>query len=158
MTKDPWDDDGLLTDLSHAVRDVTPLARIVADQARNVYTWRTVDEDLLLACLSFDSLVTPAGQLRAEQSEGRVLVFNSAPLSVELEVMSDQIVGQLIPPGAGRILIEASVCDDSNEVRVEAETTADERGFFVVSPLPRGRVRLRCDTETGRVVTDWVVL
>jgi hypothetical protein len=36
--------------------------------------------------------------------------------------------------------------------------SSDERGFFIVSPLPESPVRLRCDTSTGRLVTDWVTL
>jgi len=152
MTKRLWDDDEqLLNDLADAVREVGPLARTVADQARGVYSWRTVDEELLLASLSFDSSVEQLSESRSGEGEPRVLVFNAAPLSVELEVMSDQILGQLIPASAASILIQTPAGDT-------LQVDADERGFFLVSPLPKGPVRLRCDTATGRVVTDWVVL
>ena len=152
MTKRLWDDDEqLLNDLADAVREVGPLARTVAQQAGGVYSWRTVDEELLLASLSFDSSVEQLSASRAGEGDPRVLVFNAAPLSVELEVMSDQILGQLIPPSAASILVQTPAGDT---LQVEA----DERGFFLVSPLPKGPVRLRCDTATGRVVTDWVVL
>jgi hypothetical protein len=35
---------------------------------------------------------------------------------------------------------------------------ADDAGFFDLPGMPRGPVRLRCDTPTGRLVTDWVRL
>jgi hypothetical protein len=153
VTKRTWDDDEkLLKDLAEAVHDVGPLAQTVADQGRGVYSWRTVDEDLFLASLSFDSSVQQLSQTRSEPGEARVLVFSAAPLTVELEVMSDQIVGQLLPPSVGTVLVEASPGDAAQQV------TADDRGFFLVAPLPKGPFRLRCDTPTGRVVTDWVVL
>ena len=37
-------------------------------------------------------------------------------------------------------------------------TNPDESGLFELPSLPPGPVRLRCDTTTGRVVTDWVRL
>jgi hypothetical protein len=153
VTKRLWDDDDLLlADLAAAVRDVGPLARNLADHAHGVYSWRTVDQDLFLASLSFDSSVQPTSQSRSDPSQARVLVFNAAPLSVELEVMSDQVVGQLLPPAAGDILVET-------ETGATLHLSADERGFFLLMPpLPQGMVRLRCDTPTGRVVTDWVTL
>jgi hypothetical protein len=157
VTKQLWDDDDLLlADLADAVRDVGPLARNLADHAHGVYSWRTVDQDLFLASLSFDSSVQPTSQSpsqsRSDPGQARVLVFDAAPLSVELEVMSDQVVGQLIPPAAGDILVETETGDTLH-------LSADERGFFLLMPpLPQGMVRLRCDTPTGRVVTDWVTL
>jgi hypothetical protein len=151
VTKGLWgDDDALLADLADAVRQVEPLARTVADHGYGVYSWRTVEAELLIASLSFDSSLEQVSEVRTEE-ECRVLVFSARPLSVELEVMSDQIVGQLIPPGVGEIRVETPA---GEALRIDA----DERGFFVVSPLPTGRVRLRCDTPTGRVVTDWVTL
>jgi hypothetical protein len=154
MTKRTWDDDeALLKDLAEAVHDVGPLAQTVAEQGRGVYSWRTVDEDLFLASLSFDSSVQQLSQTRSEPGEARVLVFSATPLTVELEVMSDQIVGQLLPPSVGTVLVEASTGGAAGQ-----EVAADDRGFFLVAPLPKGPFRLRCDTPTGRVVTDWVVL
>lgn len=152
MTRHSWDDDeGLLDDLAQAVRDTEPLARRIAEHAEAALSWRTIDEELLLASLTFDSSLEPAADTRADPADARVLVFTSTPLSMELEVSHDQVVGQVLPPAPGEILIETS---NGAEYRV----VADESGFFELPALPEGPVRLRCDTATGRVVTDWVRL
>ncbi|MEU4292634.1 hypothetical protein AB0E63_30800 [Kribbella sp. NPDC026596] len=152
MTRRRWDDDDcLLEDLAEALRETAPLARTVAEHAEGALSWRTIDEELLRAILTFDSSLEPVAETRAEPGENRLLVFTSAPLSMELEVTLVEVVGQILPPSAGEILIETA---DGAEYRV----TADETGFFVLPTLPAGSVRLRCDTATGRVVTDWVRL
>ena len=152
MTRRSWsDDDRLLDELAAAVHGAEPLAGIVAEHAEGALAWRTIDEDLLLASLTFDSSLEPVAGTRADPGEVRALVFTSPPLSMELEVLPDQVVGQIMPPAAGQITIETS---DGAEYRVNA----DESGFFELPALPAGPVRLRCDTATGRVVTDWVRL
>jgi hypothetical protein len=150
MTRRRWDDDErLFNDLAEAVHDTAPLARTIAEHAEGALSWRTIDEEL--ASLTFDSSLEPVAATRAGPDETRVLVFTSTPLSMELEVTHDQVVGQILPPGAGEILIETS---DGAEYRV----SADESGFFELPSMPAGPVRLRCDTATARVVTDWVRL
>jgi hypothetical protein len=88
---------------------------------------------------------------RADSEDARVLIFTSSPLSLELEVMAGHVVGQIVPPGPGEILVETS---DGATFQVEA----DDIGFFELSGGPRGSVRLRCDTPAGRLITDWVCL
>jgi len=104
-----------------------------------------------LARLSFDSSVEPSPALRGDPGQARVLIFTTTPLSLELEVMADRLVGQIVPPGPGEIVMETP---DGTCLRIEA----DDIGFFDVAGLPPGRIRLRCDTPTGRLVTDWVCL
>jgi hypothetical protein len=104
-----------------------------------------------LACLSFDSSRERVQSLRAEPGHARVLIFTTTPLSLELEVMADHVVGQIVPPGPGEIVVETP---DGATFRMEA----DDIGFFDFAGMPRGRVRLRCDTPTGRLITDWVCL
>ena len=152
MTRRRWDDDErLFDDLAEAVRDTAPLARTIAEHADGALSWRTIDEELLLASLTFDSSLEQVRETRAGTGEGRVLVFTSPPLSVEIEVLADQVVGQILPPGEGEIVIETP---DGARRRV----SAGESGFFVLPEVPEGPVRLRCDTSTGRVVTSWVRL
>ena len=88
---------------------------------------------------------------RADSDDARVLIFTSSPLSLELEVIAGHIVGQIVPPGPGEILVETS---DGATFQVDA----DDIGFFDLSGGPRGSVRLRCDTPTGRLITNWVCL
>lgn len=83
--------------------------------------------------------------------EPRVLVFSSSPLSMELEVLPDQLVGQLLPPSAADVVVEV-------ESGACTHVRSDVHGYFVVTPVPSSPLRLRCDTATGRLVTDWVSL
>jgi hypothetical protein len=119
--------------------------------ANGAYSWRTVEADLLLASLDFDSSLERVQGWRSEADETRVLVFTAPPLSVELEVMDDRAVGQIVPPGPGEIWVESA---DTTTFRVEA----DSAGFFMLPDTPHGLVRLRCHTPAGRLVTDWVRL
>ncbi|TCC34728.1 hypothetical protein [Kribbella sindirgiensis] len=152
MTRRRWDDDDrLFEDLAEAVRATRPLAEAIAAQAEGVLSWRTIDEDLLQASLTFDSSLDALAGTRAEPGQTRLLVFTSTPLSMELEVNQDEVVGQILPPGPGEIHVE-------NPDGTEYTVSADESGFFQLPLLPADAVRLRCDTPTGRVVTDWVRL
>jgi hypothetical protein len=106
---------------------------------------------LVLACLSFDSSLEPVRIMRGDPGKARVLIFTTTPLSLELEVMAGHVAGQIVPPGPGEILVETP---DGGSIRIEA----DDIGFFAFAGLPRGRIRLRCDTPTGRLITDWICL
>jgi|SRR5450631_2489063 hypothetical protein len=152
VTQHRWDDDQhLLDDLSDAVREAVPLVGILAEHGKGAYAWRTVDQDLLLAAVSFDSSLERAQERRSDPDDGRVLVFTASPLSLELEVMPDRVVGQIVPPGPGEVRVETA---DGVTFHVEA----DDIGFFDLPGKPRGPVRLRCDTPAGRLITDWVRL
>ncbi|HYB88869.1 MAG TPA: hypothetical protein VEC76_18635 [Streptosporangiaceae bacterium] len=152
VTLHRWDDDEqILDDLSGAVREAASLAGAVAEYGRGAYAWRTVDQDLLLACLDFDPSPEPVRDLRSDAGDARVLVFTASVLSLELELMPGRVVGQVIPPGPGEIRVEAA---DGVTFHIEA----DDVGFFELPTMPHGPVRLRCDTPTGRLVTDWVRL
>ena len=149
MEPDRWDDDeALLADLTDAVREVAPLSARVAEQARGALVWRTVDIDLQLATLSFDSALEGAGRTRAGDDGSRVLVFQSAPLAVEVELQADRIVGQLTPATGGEVTLESP---DGTRIQV----TADEFGFFVVPRVPPGAVRLLCETPDAKLTTGW---
>jgi len=111
--------------------------------------WHALDRNL--AWLSFDSLARPVQAQRAESGQARVLIFTATPLSLELEVMAGHVAGQIVPPGPGEILVETL---DGSTFGIEA----DDLGFFDFTGMPRGQVRLRCETPTGRLVTDWICL
>ena len=88
---------------------------------------------------------------RSEPGDMRVLMFASADLSLELEVMPGHVVGQIVPPGPGEVWVEAA---EGGTFHAQA----DEVGFCDLSAAPRGSVRLRCETPAGQLVTDWVQL
>jgi hypothetical protein len=103
------------------------------------------------APLTFDSRMEQVRVMRAESGHARVLIFTATALSLELELMADRVVGQIVPPGPGEVVVETP---DGASFRIEA----DDMGFFDFEGLPRGQVRLRCETPAGRLVTDWVGL
>jgi hypothetical protein len=111
----------------------------------------TLVETTRRASLSLDSALEPVPGLRSGSGQPRVLIFTAARLSLELEVMADHVVGQIVPPGPGEVVVETR---DGTTVRVEA----DDIGLFDFAGLPRGQVRLRCQTPDGNLVTDWVCL
>lgn len=145
-----WDDDDrLMADLAEALASVGGTADGVATRAEGALAWRTVDEDLMRASLSFDSAQERRGAVREEDvMSARSLVFSSAPLSVELEVGPQGLLGQIVPPGPGEVYLEGA---DGAVLRA----TADDLGFFVLPAPTASPVRLRCETPTGRLVTDW---
>jgi len=152
MTEHPWhDDQRLFADLSDAIREAADGLGSIGEFGRGAYAWRTIDEDLLVASLSFDSSLEPVPEQRSSPAEARVMAFTAAPLSVELEVTPDRIVGQIIPPGPAEIRVEMA-----GEVTVRIE--ADDAGFFQLSRAVRGPLRLRCETASARLVTEWVPL
>ena len=109
--------------------------------------WHEVVHDAAAAC----TIVEYGQDWRADAADARVLIFTSSPLSLELEVLAGHIVGQIVPPGPGEILVETSH-------GATFQVDADDIGFFDLSGGPRGSVRLRCETPTGRLITDWVCL
>ena len=145
------DDDQLLADLADALAGVRPSLDRVAARAKDSFVWRTIDEDLLLAELSFDSSLEEAAQTRAVTDDARVLVFTASPQSVEIELFEDRLVGQFLPPVSGVVRIE-------DERGQSVESAVDEFGFFVVEPAPSGVVRFHCETGTTRIRSDWVIL
>ena len=133
-----------------------PLTTLV-ETTRDDPAWREITDSCCarhfegLAALTFDSWLEPVRGLRSGPGQPRVLIFTAAHLSLELEVMADLVVGQIVPPGPGEVVVETP---DGTSFGVEA----DDLGLFDFAGLPRGQVRLRCRTPDGNLVTDWVCL
>ena len=151
MTERFDDDEVLAHELVEALREARPLVDEVADRAKGAFTWRTIDEDLLTAELMFDSFRQAEPSLTRGPEGGRVMVFSADLRSVEIEVLSDRVVGQFMPQSDGEVQVEG-------DRGVLATVPVDELGFFVIEPVPTGVVRLRCTTPATRLVTDWVRL
>jgi hypothetical protein len=151
----PWDDDAaLLADLAAALHGIAPLREAVAERGRSAYTWRTVDDELALAVISFDSALDLEAPLRdGENNPQRVLIFDADGISVELEVSQDRIAGQIFPPSTGHVVIEMQ---RGPEGTITAD--ADELGFFILPGGISGTVRLLCDTPGAKLITEWVSL
>jgi hypothetical protein len=89
--------------------------------------------------------------VRSEAASIRALTFTSPQLSIELEVASDSLLGQIIPPRAGTLEVHTTAGVTTSPV--------DEIGCFAVTPIPASPFRLRCRTADGiDVLTGWITL
>lgn len=150
MTWRRWDDDEhLLTELADALAGQEQVKPEFLRAGREAFTWRTVDEELELAALEYDSLLDDGLLTRARsQTTTRALIFTGGELSVEIQVTTDGIVGQLVPGESGQI----ALLGPDGPV---AETSADDIGCFLLPSPPPGPVRLRCRAGDAGLVTDW---
>lgn len=143
-------DEQLLAELRDALQaaDQVPAGFIAAGKA--AFAWRTVDAELAALADEVPSGEAPAGT-RAEHAAVRALSFRAAHLSIELEVTAEAILGQVVPPCAGRVEVQS-------QAGAERETMVDDSGWFTVRPLPSAMFRLHLHTRSGDVVTEWITL
>jgi hypothetical protein len=146
-------DEVLLAALGEALaaREAVPPEFMAA--ARDAYAWHGIDAEL--ARLAYDSsqqTELTAG-LRSESASIRALSFVSERLSIEVEITSGGLLGQLIPARPGQ---RAEVHErDGGSVTVPV----DEAGCFAVEPKPGSPFRLRIHAEgQPDVLTGWVTL
>jgi hypothetical protein len=151
----PWwsDDDQLLAALDEALRAEHAVPRAFVEAGKATYTWHDIDAEL--AALTYDSAVD-TGALeavtRADPAPLRALTFASAELTIELELTSAALLGQVVPAQPGEVEVRSA---DGRIVTAPI----DEIGTFVIRPLPSGSFRLHCRTATGtKVLTDWISL
>jgi len=149
MTQPRWsDDDQLQADLQQALSKADVDGAVV-DAAKAAFAWRTVDEEL--AALTYDSLLDESAAVRSGTVELRSLAFESGSVTVELDVSPTRIVGQLVPGRQGVIVLQSP----TGEV---ARVASDDAGYFAIAAPTEPLVRVRCTTDLGSVVTDWVRL
>ncbi len=150
------DDDGLLAALRDLLgRDGVPPAWSV-DLAKASYGLRAVDAEL--AVLTSDSGLASAQPALRSAAAPRLAVFDTADLSVEIEIEpaadagSWRLIGQLIPAVPARIQVRQ---DQPGPVWVDA----DDRGRFTADQLTRGPLSLVC-VRDGRpaTVTEWIAV
>ncbi|MDQ3151500.1 MAG: hypothetical protein M3R63_07215 [Actinomycetota bacterium] len=148
----PADDNQLLMELGEALRSAGPITDDDLGRARAAYTWRTVDDELALAALVYDSSIQDRPLVRGEAVPGgRTLIFEGDAVSVEVDATPDALLGRVVPPGRADI----SLFSIDGTI---SETTADDMGSFVLTTAPSGPVRFLCRTATMRLITDWVRL
>lgn len=147
MTTAPWDDDErLLAELRAAVQQAGAPTPGMAAGAEAAFAWRTVDAEL--AVLSEEAAAAESALVRGTSTAPRVLEFSAAELSVELERTGSGVVGQLVPPTPARVTL---VGRGGELGRAEA----DELGCFVLDHPAGELVRVRCETPSAAVVTEW---
>jgi hypothetical protein len=147
MATAPWDDDDrLLADLRAALQQAgAPTPGMTAAGAA-AYSWRTLDAEL--AVLSEESAATESALVRGAPREPRTLEFRGARLSVELERTGTGLLGQLVPPTSGQV----TLLGPGGEL---GRASADELGCFTLDHTSGGPVRVRCQTPSGALVTEW---
>ena len=146
-----WDDEQLLGALREAMQARQAVPSWFVTTGKNAYAWHNIDAEL--AQLTYDSQADTEelALVRSETASIRALTFTSAHLSLELEVGTDALFVQVMPPQAGNL-----------ETHTKAGTTTspgDESGYFAVEPIPPNPFRLRFHTSDGAdVVTGWITL
>ena len=83
-----------------------------------------VARDAAAACI----VVWYGQDCRAHSDDARVLIFTSSPLSLELEVMAGHVVGQIVPPGPGEILVERTTGPPSRSRRTTSASSTSRAG------------------------------
>lgn len=152
---DAREDDALLDELRTLAARLDPIPERVQEGARAAYTWRTIDAELI--ALTTDSAFEHEREPELVRATAgpRVMVFESADLSIEIEVTPDsqqhlRVVGQLIPAVRAEIEIQQGAG--------ALTTESDELGRFMIDGLSPGPARLRCriPAQGGRVLTtEW---
>jgi len=148
-----WEDDDVVAALHEAIRARQAVPDEFVEAGKNAFAWRNIDAEL--ARLTYDSVrdFELAASVRTEQATIRALTFTSARLTIELEVTSEAVVGQIVPAQAAIIIVQAGAAGTQTELR------ADEIGCFTIQPIPAGAFRLQCRTQTGtEVITGWFTI
>ena len=145
-------DDALLAALREALaaREAVPAAFVEA--GKSAYAWHHIDAEL--AQLTFDSLrdAELTASTRSESASIRALTFQSARLTIEVEITDDALLGQLVPPQGGTAEMQTQAGHIS-------ATSIDEVGCFAIEPKPDSPFRLLIRTEgQADVVTGWLTI
>jgi len=150
--RDGWDDERLLAALGEALKASEDVPSWFVETGRNAFAWHNIDAEL--AQLTYDSNEDrrEVAVVRSETASVRSLTFTSAHLTVELEVATSSVLGQIIPPRSGTLEVHTKAGTVST-------TEVDEIGCFAVDPIPDSPFRLRCRTADGTdVLTGWITI
>jgi hypothetical protein len=151
------EDDRLLEALGEALRALDAVPPEVVTAAKEAFTWRTIDDELL--ALSLDSL-TDDQLLAGVRGRGpRSLTFEDPDVAIEIEVVDQgqqrTITGQATAEGLRAVQLHAGAQQEPIDVQV------DELGRFHASDVPAGplRIRVLLDGDPPRTVaTEWVTV
>jgi hypothetical protein len=151
----PLPDDALVAELRGLIERADPVPPTVAEAAKAVLGWRSLDADL--AELLTDSAVDSDALVGARgDPHVRAVAFASADVEVDLEVRRESgrllLAGQVAPPAPATVELQA---DDGTATTVES----DELGRFRADLAPVGRLRLRVSRPGALpVLTSWLSL
>jgi len=145
-----WNDDEIMGRLAQAwqAADDVPADFIAAGKA--AFAWRDIDSEL--AELVYDSALEEelsAVPVRAERAHLRAMTFTSTDLTIEIEITSESLLGQVVPMQDG----EVEVITPAGKAQAGP---IDDVGGFTIRPLPAGPFRLNCRTAGGAISTSWL--
>lgn len=144
------DDDQLLHELADALRAADPLTAALQRAGEAAFSWRTIDAELEVAGLVYDSELAAGAPVRGPTTENyRTVLFEGRSVALQLERNGDEIVGQVVPPGPGQLTVEGTHGHS-------AAVDVDELGCFYLEDLPAEPIRLRWDSDAAHLVTAWM--
>lgn len=152
MVTEGWDDEELFAALQQALSTRRAVPPEFVEAGKNAFAWHNIDAEL--AQLTYDSTHRPglAARTRAEAASIRGLTFTSTRLTIELEVTTDALLGQVVP--AQSATIEVQTRDGTQTV-----IASDEIGCFSIQPIPAGPFRLHLRAAArADVLTGWITL
>ncbi|MCT9084543.1 hypothetical protein [Streptomyces fulvoviolaceus] len=139
-------EDGLLAELRQAAGILDPVPAELTRIAVEAFALH--DLDARLAELTFDSLVD-AIPVRGATDAPRMLTFHSGDVTIDVEVSTQGLMGQVLPPQPASI--EVLTGPQSG-----ASLVADDMGRFTSGVTPTGPFALRLRTGGDVVVTEWL--
>ena len=166
-------DEELLAALGEMLGQREAPPRWSVDLARESYGLRAIDAEL--AALTSDSELETAGsRLRADRGP-RLVAFDAAALSVEIEIEPGsragrwRLIGQLIPAGPARSQVRRAAAaapardaaDDLGRFAADEQghLAADDLGRFAVDDLASGPLSLLCVRPGEQAVaTAWITI
>lgn len=143
------DDDALMQDLVDALHEQKVPERL-RDAAEAVFSWRTLDADLL--SLEHDSLLVDGLAVRGPESTAhRTVSFQGGGINLEIELTDGNLLGQIVPGRVCRITLIP--------VNGEQRTAdVDAAGFFFFTDVQPGPVRFQVELERPTHTTSWLEL
>jgi len=144
---DAMTDDELLAELRAAVAEAEQVTDRQREAARAAFTWRTVDAEL--AELLHDSALESAA-VRGDDA-ARTLTFASGPLTLEVEIDGDTVMGQVVGAAAETVLMQRSIADDF-------PLPVDPSGFFRIKGVAPGPVRFVVQAGDWTLTSPWVAI
>ena len=142
------DDEVLLRELSRAVAGAAAVSERSREAARAAFSWRTIDEELMW--LSHDSSTSEELLVRGVR-EARVIGFSGRDLTLEIELDTGVLTGQVVPARPCRVSVQTE-----SEPPVSVET--DESGIFTLAFDASGPVRFTVDVDGESQRTVWIRL
>ncbi|MFG3151684.1 hypothetical protein ACGF7W_06500 [Streptomyces sp. NPDC048219] len=146
FTDGEWDAGLLEEELRQAAAILDPVPAELRRIAVDAYALH--DLEARVAELTFDSL-NDAAPVRGEPDPPRMLTFRADDVIVDVEVTSEGLFGQVLPPGPARIEVLGGPL-------ARARLTADDMGRFTGDAPPAGPFALRLRTGGEVVVTEWL--